>query len=41
MRQNDGLTEPLENVHATAINAGEAVISQTPTAAGYGEPSQG
>ena len=40
MRHNDGLTEPLEDA-TTAINAGEAVISQTPTAGGYGEPSQG
>ena len=41
MLQNDRLTEPLENADATVFDAGEAVIIQTPTAGGYGEPSQG
>ena len=38
VRRNDGRMEKLEGADATAIDAGEAVIIQTPTAGGYGKP---
>ena len=38
VRRKDGRIEKLEGCDATVIDAGEAVIIQTPTAGGYGEP---
>jgi 5-oxoprolinase (ATP-hydrolysing) len=38
VRRNDGRIERLAGADATVIDAGEAVIIQTPTAGGYGEP---
>jgi 5-oxoprolinase (ATP-hydrolysing) len=38
VRRNDGRMETLKGADATVIDAGEAVIIQTPTAGGYGEP---
>jgi 5-oxoprolinase (ATP-hydrolysing) len=40
VRRNDGRMERLAGADATVINAGEAVIIQTPTAGGYGEPAR-
>jgi len=40
VRRKDGRIEKLEGCDATVIDAGEAVIIQTPTAGGYGEPSK-
>src|SRR5215468_7415432 len=37
VRRNDGRMEQLKGADATVIDAGEAVIIQTPTAGGYGE----
>jgi 5-oxoprolinase (ATP-hydrolysing) len=37
-RRNDGRMEKLKGADATVIDAGEAVIIQTPTAGGYGKP---
>jgi 5-oxoprolinase (ATP-hydrolysing) len=37
-RRNDGRMERLQGCDATVIDAGEAVIIQTPTAGGYGKP---
>jgi 5-oxoprolinase (ATP-hydrolysing) len=37
VRRNDGRMERLEGADATVIDAGEAVIIQTPTAGGYGK----
>jgi 5-oxoprolinase (ATP-hydrolysing) len=39
VRRNDGRMERLAGADATTIDAGEAVIIQTPTAGGYGSPS--
>jgi 5-oxoprolinase (ATP-hydrolysing) len=39
VRRNDGRMEKLKGADATVIDAGEAVIIQTPTAGGYGKPS--
>jgi 5-oxoprolinase (ATP-hydrolysing) len=39
VRRNDGRMERLQGADATVLDAGEAVIIQTPTAGGYGEPS--
>jgi 5-oxoprolinase (ATP-hydrolysing) len=36
-RRKDGHMERLEGCDATVIDAGEAVILQTPTAGGYGK----
>jgi 5-oxoprolinase (ATP-hydrolysing) len=36
VRRNDGRMERLAGADATVIDAGEAVIIQTPTAGGYG-----
>jgi 5-oxoprolinase (ATP-hydrolysing) len=36
-RRKDGHMERLEGCDATVIDAGEAVIIQTPTAGGYGK----
>ena len=38
VRRKDGTIEKLQGCDATVIGAGEAVIIQTPTAGGYGEP---
>jgi 5-oxoprolinase (ATP-hydrolysing) len=38
VRRNDGTIEKLKGADATVIDAGEAVIIQTPTAGGYGKP---
>ena len=38
VRRNDGSIEKLQGCDATVIDAGEAVIIQTPTAGGYGRP---
>jgi len=38
VRRNDGAIEKLQGCDATVIDAGEAVIIQTPTAGGYGKP---
>jgi 5-oxoprolinase (ATP-hydrolysing) len=38
VRRNDGRIDTLEGADATVIDAGEAVIIQTPTAGGYGKP---
>jgi 5-oxoprolinase (ATP-hydrolysing) len=38
VRRNDGSTETLQGADATVIDAGEAIIIQTPTAGGYGKP---
>jgi 5-oxoprolinase (ATP-hydrolysing) len=40
VRRKDGRIEKLEGCDATVIDAGEAVIIQTPTAGGYGEPEK-
>jgi 5-oxoprolinase (ATP-hydrolysing) len=37
VRRNDGTVERLKGADATVIDAGEAVIIQTPTAGGYGK----
>jgi len=37
VRSKDGSIEKLQGCDATVIDAGEAVIIQTPTAGGYGE----
>jgi len=39
VRRNDGRMERLQGCDATVIDAGEAIIIQTPTAGGYGEPA--
>jgi 5-oxoprolinase (ATP-hydrolysing) len=38
VRRNDGRMERLKGADATVIDAGEAIIIQTPTAGGYGRP---
>ena len=38
VRRHDGTMEKLKGADATVIDAGEAVIIQTPTAGGYGKP---
>ncbi len=40
VRRSDGRMERLAGADATLIDAGEAVIIQTPTAGGYGTPSR-
>jgi 5-oxoprolinase (ATP-hydrolysing) len=39
LRRRDGCVEKLDGCDATIIDAGEAIIIQTPTAGGYGTPS--
>jgi 5-oxoprolinase (ATP-hydrolysing) len=41
VRRNDGRLEELKGCDATVVDAGEAIIIQTPTAGGYGEPAEG
>ena len=38
MRRKGGSIEKLQGCDATVIDAGEAIIIQTPTAGGYGKP---
>jgi 5-oxoprolinase (ATP-hydrolysing) len=40
VRRRDGHIEKLQGCDETVIDAGEAVIIQTPTAGGYGDPKQ-
>ena len=40
VRRRDGRMERLEGCDATSIGAGEAIVIQTPTAGGYGDPKQ-
>jgi len=40
VRRKDGRVEPLAGCDATVIDAGEAIIIQTPTAGGYGKPDK-
>jgi 5-oxoprolinase (ATP-hydrolysing) len=40
VRRKDGTMERLQGADATVINAGEAVIIQTPTAGGYGDQEE-
>ncbi len=40
VRRNDGRMERLKGADATTLDAGEAVIIQTPTAGGYGAPDK-
>ena len=39
-RRKDGRIEPLAGCAATVLDAGEAIIIQTPTAGGYGKPKK-
>jgi 5-oxoprolinase (ATP-hydrolysing) len=41
VRRNDGTMERLKGADATVVDAGEAIIIQTPTAGGYGKPDGG
>ena len=38
VRRNDGRIDRLKGADATVVDAGEAIIIQTPTAGGYGKP---
>lgn len=38
VRRKDGRVEKLQGCDATEIDAGEAIVIQTPTAGGYGDP---
>ena len=38
VRRNNGTMERLKGADATVVNAGEAIIIQSPTAGGYGKP---
>ena len=38
VRRTDGRVEKLEGCDQTVLEAGEAVIIETPTAGGYGDP---
>jgi 5-oxoprolinase (ATP-hydrolysing) len=40
VRRNDGTMERLKGADATVVDAGEAIIIQTPTAGGYGRPEK-
>jgi 5-oxoprolinase (ATP-hydrolysing) len=39
VRRRDGSVEKLQGCDATTLDSGEAIIIQTPTAGGYGDPS--
>jgi len=41
VRRKDGRVEELKGCDATVLDAGEAIIIQTPTAGGYGKPGSG
>ena len=38
VRRNNGTMDRLKGADATVVDAGEAIIIQTPTAGGYGKP---
>jgi 5-oxoprolinase (ATP-hydrolysing) len=40
VRRKDGHIEKLQGCDSTTIDAGEAIIIQTPTAGGYGNPRE-
>ncbi len=40
VRRKDGRVDQLQGCDATVIDAGEAIIIQTPTAGGYGKPNE-
>jgi len=40
VRRKDGRIEELAGCDATVLDAGEAIIIQTPTAGGYGKPDK-
>jgi 5-oxoprolinase (ATP-hydrolysing) len=40
VRRKDGRMERLQGCDETTIDAGEAIIIQTPTAGGYGDPQE-
>jgi 5-oxoprolinase (ATP-hydrolysing) len=40
VRRLDGTMEKLEGCDQTVLEAGEAVVIQTPTAGGYGDPKK-
>jgi 5-oxoprolinase (ATP-hydrolysing) len=40
VRRKDGRMEPLQGCDATTIGPGEAIVIQTPTAGGYGDPRE-
>jgi 5-oxoprolinase (ATP-hydrolysing) len=40
VRRKDGRMERLQGRDETTIDAGEAIIIQTPTAGGYGDPTE-
>jgi 5-oxoprolinase (ATP-hydrolysing) len=40
VRRNDGRMDRLKGADATVVDAGEAIIVQTPTAGGYGKPER-
>jgi 5-oxoprolinase (ATP-hydrolysing) len=40
VRRKDGTMERLKGADATVVDAGEAIIVQTPTAGGYGKPDE-
>ena len=39
VRRKDGRMDRLKGADATIVDAGEAIIIQTPTAGGYGKPN--
>ena len=41
VRRKDGTMDRLKGADATVVDAGEAIIIQTPTAGGYGKPTSG
>ncbi len=40
VRREDGRLEPLEGCDQTVLEAGEAIVIQTPTGGGFGDPSE-
>jgi 5-oxoprolinase (ATP-hydrolysing) len=40
VRRRDGRMEQLQGCDATTIGPGEAIVIQTPTAGGYGDPNE-
>jgi len=40
VRRNDGSMDRLKGADATVVDAGEAIVIQTPTAGGYGKPDR-
>jgi len=39
VRRKDGRVEPLQGCDATVLDAGDAITIRTPTAGGYGKPT--